>query len=141
MHSKDVNFNEPPKILPANGAETKYYTDEANAPLKIVTKSSGNHYFVKVVDWYTNKPISAIFIHGGDSISTVLPIGSYKIRYATGGTWYGNRYLFGPSTSYSEADARFDFKTEEDHVSGYTVELYLQHDGNLRTKRISPREW
>jgi len=54
-----------------------------------------------------------------------------------GKTWYGEIHRFGPSTGYSETDEKFNFEITGDHVSGYTVELFLQRDGNLHTNQIS----
>lgn len=127
--------------LPVNGAVKMYVTDEAIAPLKIVTRERGYHYFVKIVDWYTNGLICTVFIRSGQSVSLDLPFGSYKLKYAAGSQWYGTKFLFGPETAYSVADKRFDFEARGDNVSGYTVELFLQPHGNLRTNRIAAEEF
>ena len=130
-----------PLPIPVNGAVEMYVTDEAIAPLKILTRESGNHYFVKIVDWYTNKLICTVFICLGQSVSLDLPLGSYKLKYATGSQWYGVKFLFGKETVYSVADKKLDFEKHGDKVSGYTVELFLQPNGNLRTKRIAAEEF
>lgn len=127
--------------LPRNGDQSSYVVKEAIAPLTIVTRANGNHYFVKITDWYTNETVATIFIRDGQTVETLLPLGSYKIKYAIGETWYGEQLLFGPNTSYSEAEKRFDFTMSEDVATGYTVELFLQRDGNLHTKKIFPSEW
>src|SRR3989338_448363 len=134
-------FTQPVQPLPINGKIKRYVTDEAIAPLKIVTRESGYHYFVKIVDWYTNKLICTVFIRSGQSVTLDLPLGSYKLKYAAGSQWYGTKFLFGPETAYSVADKRFYFGVSGDHVSGYTVELYLQPHGNLKTNRISAEEF
>ncbi|MEM7820361.1 MAG: J domain-containing protein [Candidatus Aenigmatarchaeota archaeon] len=134
-------FTEPIQPLPINGAIKRYVDDEAIAPLKITTRESGNHYFVKIVDWHTNKLVCTVFIRSGQSVNLDVPIGTYKLKYATGEQWYGTKFLFGPETSYSVADKRFDFEIRGDHVSGYTVELYPQPHGNLRITRISANEF
>lgn len=127
--------------LPKNGAATRYFTEEAIAPLKIVTKESGQHYFVKIVDWYSGELVSTIFIRSGQSVNVDLPLGSYKIKYATGKQWYGKTYLFGPETTFSEADKKLDFEVHGSQVSGYTIELFLQRHGNLKTKKISAAQF
>lgn len=58
-----------------------------------------------------------------------------------GKTWYGEIRRFGPPTIYSKADNRFDFEAIGNNVSGYTVELFLQRDGNLHTRQISANEF
>lgn len=134
-------FTEPIQPLPINGDVERYVEEEAIAPLKITTRESGNHYFVKIVDWYTNKIVCTIFIRSGQSVSLDVPFGSYKLKYATGEKWYGAKFLFGPETAYSIADKQFDFESRGDHVSGYTVELFLQPNGNLKTNKITAEEF
>lgn len=134
-------FNAPAQPLPYNGTERRYYTGEGIAPLEIRTRGRDQHYFVKVTDWYSDRPILSVFIRAGQFVETHVPTGSYRLKYATGTTWYDENYLFGPETSYSKADSRFDFINDGYQVSGYTVELFLQTDGNLRTSRITPDQW
>jgi len=95
------------------------------------------HYYVKIVDWYTDRLVQTIFIRAGQTVKTKVPLGSYKIKYAMGKTWYGEIHRFGPSTGYSEADRRLDFKEVDDGIWGHTLELFLQRDGNLHTSQIS----
>lgn len=137
----EPTFSEPVQPLPINGAIKRYVEDEAIAPLKITTRESGNHYFVKIVDWYTNRLVCTVFIRSGQFVSLDVPLGTYKLKYATGEQWYGTKFLFGPATTYSVADKQFDFEIRGDHVSGYTVELYLRPHGNLKTNRISAEEF
>lgn len=132
---------QPVLTLPKNGAAMRYFTEEAIAPLKIITKESGQHYFVKIVDWYSGKTVLTIFIRSGQSVNVDLPLGSYKIKYATGKQWYGKTYLFGHETTYSEADKKLDFEVHGSQVSGYTIELFLQRHGNLKTKKISAAQF
>ena len=111
------------------------------APLTISTRQGTGHYFVKIVDWATDAVVMTLFVRSGQSVSTKVPLGSFKIKYAAGSQWYGETYLFGPNTSYSMADKRFDFEETGDQVSGFTVELFLQPNGNLTTKRIRPEDF
>ncbi len=134
-------FNEPIQPLPANGAVQRYGGGRALAPLEIRTRGYDRHYFVKVTDWTTGAPVLTMFIRAGQSAETLVPLGTYRIRYATGETWYGEDFLFGPQTSYSEADQSFRFVDEGYQYSGYTLELFLQQDGNLSTSRIAPDQW
>lgn len=134
-------FNQPAQALPYNGWVQRYHTSEAIAPLQIVTRSADSHYFVKIVDFYTERLVATVFVRGGYRAELDVPLGSYKLKYATGSTWYGTQYLFGPTTSYSQADERFDFRVSGSQVSGYTVELYMQRNGNLETSRISAADF
>ncbi|MFA5804946.1 MAG: hypothetical protein WC879_09895 [Melioribacteraceae bacterium] len=127
--------------LPVNGV-VKYYTDkEAVAPLQIITKSSNEHYYVKLVNSVNDEFIMSIFIRANYKVMVDVPLGSYYIKYATGNKWYGEEKLFGDSTDYYKADYIFDFKLVDNHYTGYTIELFLQDRGNLKTEEISRAEF
>ena len=126
-------FSEPVQALPQTGDNTASFTNGV-APLKIRTSSTGGYnYFVKIVQAYSNGELGSYFIYSGDTLSIKVPTGSYEIKYATGQQWYGSRYLFGPDTNYSKANSVFDFTYSGSQYSGYTVELIMQQNGNLRT--------
>ena len=46
-----------------------------------------------------------------------------------------------PYTSYNKANSRLDFQLIGNQYSGYTVELFLQRNGNLSTQEISPTDF
>lgn len=110
---------------------------EGVAPFKIKTTYSGYHYYIKLVERLNRQEILTAFIRSGETLSTKVPPGSYYLKYASGENWYGKKYLFGPNTMYSQADKILDFYPSGQYVHGYTIELYLQPDGNLPTKEIS----
>ncbi len=134
-------FNQPALALPYNGTIKRFSTAEAIAPLRIVTRNDNQNYFVKIEEYSSGRDIATVFVRSGQSVDIDVPLGSYRLKYAAGSTWYGESYLFGPSTAYSKADERFDFSIVGNQVSGYTVELYLRPDGNLKTSKISPSEF
>ena len=136
-----VYFNEPALSLPVNGSVVKYHSLEAIAPLEIKTRSGSGNYYVKLVTAYTNKMVLTVFVREGCSVEIDVPLGSYQLKYAVGKTWYGTEHLFGPNTACSIADDIFYFRTEGLHVTGYSVELYLQVNGNLETERIPVSEF
>lgn len=134
------DFNENELSLPPNGT-VKYYTYEPPlAPLQIITRSNSN-YYVKLENVITGRIILSVFIRSYENVNIDVPLGSYIMKYATGYKWYGEKYLFGPNTSYSKADQVFNFSIINNQYSGYTVELYLQNNGNLRTQDISPKDF
>jgi ribosomal protein S27AE len=136
-----LNFDQPLLPLPFNGSQKTYSSADAVAPLTISTRQGTGHYFVKIVDWTTDALVMTVFVRSGQSVSTKVPLGSYKIKYTAGNQWYGETYLFGPDTSYNMADKQFDFEEIGNQVTGFTVELFLQPNGNLNTKRISPKDF
>ena len=138
----------PPKLLPAvplpaNGTVTRYHSSQAIAPLTIVTRTGGGHYFVRLRTVGTGELIAEVFVREGQRASIEVPLGTYELTYATGRTWYGPKAgaLFGPETGYAKADDTFTFRIDGTQIQGYTIELYLQTHGNLETKPMSAREF
>jgi hypothetical protein len=127
--------------LPPNGTTKRYHAGLGVAPLEVVTRDLERHFLVKVAQWDSNAIVATMFVRAGQSATTNLPLGSYRIKYATGKVWYGEEYLFGKSTLYHRADSRFDFQKKGTQAVGYTIELFLQTDGNLRTTDLDPEDW
>lgn len=127
--------------LPPNGSTARLVNKEPIAPLEIVTKGDSQHYFLKISDWESNKDVATVFIRGGQTATIKMPLGSYRLKYATGLTWYGPIHLFGKNTSYYKAETRFDFHQIGEQARGWTVELFLQKAGNLRTSKINAEDW
>lgn len=117
-----------------------YTNNERIAPFKIVTKS-GSSYYIKLVDSYSNREIMSIYVVGGRSLEVDVPLGSYRLKYASGNVWCGESLLFGEQTAYGEAQSTFEFSKQGNHISGYTVELIPQSHGNLRTNSIRASEF
>jgi hypothetical protein len=115
------------------------------APLRIVTPAGAN-YIIKLVDAATNTEHLLIYIDGGSSFETKVPLGTYKIRGASGSTWYGTTELFGPSTSFFElrtngAENTFSFTRSGNQIRGREIRLIKQVDGNLETSAIGREQF
>lgn len=133
-------FSQPEVAFPYSGQIQSFSNKERIAPFEINT-DFGTHYFVKLVDAYSDKDILTVFVRGGDKVQIDVPLGKFKLKYASGEKWYGYKYRFGPYTSYSKSNDIFDFKVVGNQVSGYTVTLYRVQDGNLRTYNIDASEF
>ena len=133
-------FTEPEQVLPPHGKITWYSNGDPIAPLEI-RSSRGSHYVVKLSDYYSKREVLSVFVHGGSTINLDVPLGTYRITYASGEHWYGPTHLFGPETACFKADSSFDFRETGNQVSGYTLTLYKVVDGNLQTTPISPNEF
>jgi hypothetical protein len=131
-----VEYPEVP--FPAPGVLDRVADLAAIAPLTVRTTSGSGYYFIKLVDADTGVTIVTAFAIGGRDLNLDVPLGSYKLRYANGMKWFGEKYLFGERTERFEAEDVFDFQKIGNQISGYTVELILQEQGNLETKPISP---
>lgn len=126
----------PEAAMPYNGEIQMYTNGERVAPFKIQT-SRGANYLVKLVSAFSQEPVMTIFIRGGNTVSTEVPLGTYEVKYASGEKWYGYKHLFGPDTGYSKAESKFTFENTGYQISGYTITLYRVSNGNLRTSTIS----
>ena len=133
-------FNETELPFPYNGKIIYHTKARALAPLEIKIASE-DYYYVKIENYYNSNTVAVIFIRPYQSIDVNIPLGSYTIKYATGKKWYGEKFLFGPYTKYYKASERFDFEFNGNQYLGYTLELYLQTNGNLQTETISPSEF
>ncbi len=133
--------NHPEKELPDNGKVFKILKNkEISAPFQIITQGQ-EHHFIKMEDFNTGKTILKIFVRARQKIEISIPLGNYKMKYAMGYKWYGEKDLFGRDTIYSQSDKNMIFKIKGNKVLGRTVELFLQKNGNLRTETISSKEF
>lgn len=132
-------FLEPIVTMPRTGQMSGGAT--SLAPLKITPRDSTHAYYVKLVPAAGGVAVAEYFIRPGERLDALAPLGSYELRYAAGQTWYGTTHLFGPDTACSRADSRFDFRETSEGYTGYTVELFLQVNGNLRTERLSREDF
>jgi hypothetical protein len=111
------------------------------APLKIKT-AVGSDYFIKLIDIrHNNSDAVGLYAHGGLSQEFLVPLGLYELRYASGKIWYGMQYLFGPGTRYAKVDETLFFTQPGHGYEGYTVELSMLVDGNLRTSVLEASEF
>lgn len=111
------------------------------APFKITTRPSDGNYVMKIIDWNTGEFVAMYFIRRGGTLSIELPLGAYKLKFACGDKWYGEKYLFGPTTAYSYIADRMDFYVSGDYARGQEIELIPQVNGNLETPPMGAADW
>jgi len=130
----------PPAVAIHSGVLWNRTGRPTEAPFEIITRPGAN-YFLKLVDYDTGMDAVAIYVVGGRRIEVLVPLGSYRLKYASGNVWRGEKHYFGPDdhTSFSQSNTRFDFRQEGEYINGYTVELIRQTGGNLPTRKI-PRD-
>jgi hypothetical protein len=126
--------------LPNNG-EIKSFTNQDRIAQFEIESSNEENYLIKIKDYYSHKKIMTIFVRGGESIKTKVPLGEYEITYASGKIWYGYENLFGSETHYSKADEKFSFEKIDNKISGYTITLYPVIDGTLATEDINKSQF
>lgn len=79
----------------------------------------------------------AFYISPGSTVEIDVPIGVYRLYYATGETWYGKALLFGEDTATYTSDDLLEFYADDYYYNGVTLELWRQSGGNFDTKSIS----
>lgn len=134
-------FNEPPVEFPQTGIYKLNTSSESIAPLTIKTDATVGNYFIKLTDVGTNIDVVTLFIKYGETASLNVPLGTYKIKSATGDVWYGDEFLFGPLTNYSEIRDLISFTKDGNQINGCTLTLIGQIDGNLPTDTINKDNW
>jgi len=127
--------------LPENGATQRFVPAEPVAPLQIVTGGEAVHYFVKLVTAKGGKAVLSVFVRAGEKVAIKVPLGSYRIKYAAGTAWQGEKALFGEATQYFEAEKRFDFARKGGKTKGFLVELIVKPDGNLSRRPLGKTDW
>ncbi len=132
-----VEQSYPAQPLPESGSLRSFTKKKRIAPFQI-DATQASHNLVKLVDAQTGAAILTVFVQGGSITKVHVPLGTYEVRCATGDSWYGYEYLFGPDTTYSKTDETFSFNIEEEKIRGYTITLYKVADGNLHTSPIEP---
>jgi hypothetical protein len=120
------------------------------APFKLITDNGGD-YFVKLVNVARPRDQVVIFVRGGETFETKMPLGEYKFRAATGLSWYGREDLFGPGTSFfglRDKDTRLSsdtlvlrFYKDSKRIHGRMIQLRAVLDGNLEQQSMSRAEF
>jgi len=148
VHTNDQGHSPPPpgpRDYPAmpvtQGIHQLYTSAEQIAPFRIVTPSGADSFYIKLTDASTGVLVMTFFVQGGQSFEAVVPVGTYRVKYATGATWYGVDFVFGPDTRYSEAVKIFEFSSKKNHITGSTIELTPRGGSNLDTKTISAHQF
>lgn len=141
IDGSDADTNYIAQEYPASGTILYENGESRICPLSIETESvDTDAYYIKLVNSQGHTVLTT-FIHPGSKIEINVPTGTYRLRYASGKTWYGETNLFGPETHYSEATSPFYFYSDASGTHGYTVELYKQFDGNLGEKTLDKSEF
>lgn len=140
INSFEFYINKPPPLARPKTSVLHVFNAKKSqliAPLKIITKDHGHDFYLKISNIDKPNQSVIIFIESGQQINTNVPLGRFNLKYASGSVWFGEKYFFGNETAFNEADEIFEFRQIGNSVSGYTIELYLQQDGNLSTPNIS----
>lgn len=136
---------EPKEPRPINGFVIRSTKAECVAPFSIVTSNSDD-YFVKLTDQSTGVDVLSIYIHGGETVETLVPLGTYVMKYASGSNWLGTERLFGASTRFNKGRGSLQFYKEPATsrgftIVGHTVTLTRVRNGNFSTESMDQSDF
>ena len=153
----------PALVLVSNGQVLISPDYEAQCPLTIVADSSTNYYVYleyqhapsysaesRTIKNYATKPYEddlSFYLQAGKEVSIDVPIGVYKLYYATSGSdsagnnFYGTKLLFGDNTRYYSADRLLTFYADTEYYNGHTITLKATIDGNFSTDPIAESQF
>ena len=126
---------------------------KCDCPFTVKTSGSSNYYVILqyvgeskkssssrerlAVNKYTYESDMAFYVKGGETVSVKVPVGIYKLWYASGDTFYGTKDFFGSKTSFNVSDDLMEFYSDSSYVYGSTVTLYKVTNGNLDTRLVN----
>lgn len=125
-------------VTPPPHNTTQRYKNSDCENLVVKTQLSDNikYYYIKITRPNSSQAEQTIFIHSGQTAYAYVPPGTYDIKWVSGDTWYGSKYLFG-NDSAQKANETTTFDTE----SQWTITLYPVSNGNLYTEQIDISEF
>ena len=82
------------------------------------------------------EPDVAFYLKAGQQVEINVPIGVYKLYYATGTEFYDTSRLFGETTRYYSSDDLLTFNADSMYYLGHTITLLPSYDGNFDTDPI-----
>ena len=83
----------------------------------------------------------SFYVESGKNVEIEVPIGVYKLYYASGDEFFGPETLFGEDTQYAVSDQDITFYGDDQYIHGCSITLYKVVNGNLSTENISEDEF
>ncbi len=133
--NEKIRSNEPynGKIMRATAnsgyGELEIKNGGSNALIKLESISEPDTYYLE------------FYVRENETVTVNVRDGRYRLKYATGKTWYSEKELFGSGTAYTKADTVVSFETT--YSGSYVnyerneITLYKVQNGNLTTSPIS----
>ena len=146
-----------PALSPVNGELFITPDFEDLCPFTIIAGSSTNYYiyleyqYAPATSSTTRKIKSsatipfesdvAFYLKGGQQVKINIPVGVYKLYYATGNKFYGTELLFGDNTRFYASDELLSFYTDSQYYNGHTITLKTIANGNFDTDPIPENQF
>ncbi|MDD2356709.1 MAG: hypothetical protein PHX13_02210 [Thiovulaceae bacterium] len=114
---------------------TFYDSSSANCPLTLI--ANDKNYYIKLIDTMRgDKTVAKFFIRAKEELTLKIPAGNYKIKYGSGGEWYGEKELFGINSQYGESEV-LSFSFDGYSFLGHTISFYDTVAGNLKKSNVT----
>jgi len=110
---------------------------ETTSALRIVPRLQQFHVIVKVENRKDARLVCWFLIREGQSAETPIPPGTYRLKFAYGKQWYGEKHLFGPDASYSAIANEISIAAN----TVQTLDLKPTPTGTLRENKIGPEDF
>lgn len=113
-------------FIPVNGGNDM-------APLSITGSSDvGRNTVVRLDVWETHAPVAMIPIRGGETATLQIPLGRYRLTYASNASWQGQSKLLGET---KEVVVPLEFYRINNQLMGQHIDLNGRINGNLPTRK------
>jgi hypothetical protein len=109
-------------------------------PLQVRAGTGGN-YFVRLVNVADEGDVINVFIRGGTTLKVEMPLGTYRLRFASGSTGYGEKLLFGQQTSYWIVEQTVTFRNDRNAPKLVAIDLAAQKGGPMKTAPLVPNRF
>ena len=104
--------------------------------IDISTPLFPEHYVVQLKDWNSGELVLKVFLYAGGTYKGEVPPGSYRVQYAGGDQWRGEKQLFGETTIFAETRAKLHLSDRGQQNSPVAIELRRSDMDTIGTKEI-----
>jgi hypothetical protein len=144
IHKMPDTFDKDEIQFPKHGTVIVKPSLDCVAPFSVVTNDDGKLYYIMLKSTENSRENITVSAYkkSGEPFETKVPLGTYDFYYAVGDVWYGNEYLFGPTSQLFKGTQPLVFsleKTSEFSGSymGNSLTLIGQVDGNYQNEPAS----
>jgi hypothetical protein len=132
-------WNLPPEQpFPDNGDGVfRFKRATTTSRIRIVPRPGQQHMVVKIEKWDDPQLVCWFLIRSGLSAETSIPPGSYRLKFACGQRWYGEKDLFGPEGRYLAIDNEIRIPVN----TVYTLNMTPTVNGQIRDFTIGARDF
>ena len=99
--------------LPATGTVWVFTDRPREVPFRMPALRHQNVY-AKLTDAESGKDVLSCFVRSDETAEVLVPLGTFRLRYAHGSHWFGTNLLFGPETDYRQTEEPLVFAVDPD---------------------------